>query len=310
MHPAYSVIFFTTTAGAGYGLLALLGIASALGILPPDFWLGLVGLGLALGLVSAGLLSSTGHLGRPERAWRALSQWRSSWLSREGVASLVTYVPALLFAGGWVLLGRNRGWVAGAGLLAAAGAVVTVWCTAMIYASLKPVAEWHNRLTPAAYLIFSAMTGATLLNAIASPLGVVSRVPLLTAIGATLLGWTFKEIIWRRNGELSMPATANSATGLQGGHVRSVEWPHTERNYLLKEMGFRIARKHAVRLRAFARATAFALPLALLALAAGATDAIAESLSVIAVSLQLAGILVERWLFFAEARHTVMLYYG
>src|SRR3546814_4853981 len=83
MHPAASVIFFTTASGAGYGLLFLLGIAGAFGLAPPDLALGLVGFTLSLGLITAGLLASTFHLGRPERAWRALSQWRSSWLPRE-----------------------------------------------------------------------------------------------------------------------------------------------------------------------------------------------------------------------------------
>src|SRR3546814_17976234 len=87
MHPAYSVVFFTTASGAGYGLLALMGLFGALGLLPPDPWLGAVGLGMALAAITAGLLSSTVHLGHPERAWRAFSQWRSSWLSREGVAA-------------------------------------------------------------------------------------------------------------------------------------------------------------------------------------------------------------------------------
>ena len=108
MHPAFSVVFFTTATGAGYGLLALLGVLGGFQIIPPDFWLGFVGMGLALCLIAAGLLSSTGHLGRPERAWRAFSQWRSSWLSREGVASVATFVPAGLFGIGWVLLGRER----------------------------------------------------------------------------------------------------------------------------------------------------------------------------------------------------------
>ena len=80
-------------------------------MIPADFWLGLIGLGLALGLIAAGLLSSTGHLGRPERAWRAFSQWRSSWLSREGVASVATFIPAGLFGIGWVLLAAPAaGW--------------------------------------------------------------------------------------------------------------------------------------------------------------------------------------------------------
>src|SRR5262245_31472967 len=98
MHPAYSIVVFTTATGAGYGLLALLGLVAATGAIPADFWLGLVGLGLALGLISAGLMSSAAHLGRPERAWRALSQWRSSWLSREAVAALATFVPATFLA--------------------------------------------------------------------------------------------------------------------------------------------------------------------------------------------------------------------
>ena len=117
MHPAYSVIFFTTATGAGYGLLGLLGLLSVLGMAPADFWFGIVGFGLAFGLIASGLLSSTGHLGHPERAWRAFSQWRSSWLSREGVVAVVTFVPAGLFAIGWVILGRTDGWVAVAALL-------------------------------------------------------------------------------------------------------------------------------------------------------------------------------------------------
>jgi len=111
MHPAFSVIFFTTASGAGYGLLALLGVSAASGLLPSDRWLGAVALGLALALVTAGLLSSTAHLGRPERAWRAFSQWRSSWLSREGVMSIITFVPALVFAYGWVVENRTDGFV-------------------------------------------------------------------------------------------------------------------------------------------------------------------------------------------------------
>ena len=95
MHPAYSVIFFTTASGAGYGLLALLAAFGSAGALPPERWLGIVGIVGALALITFGLLSSTFHLGNPQRAWRAFSQWRTSWLSREGVASTLTYLPAL-----------------------------------------------------------------------------------------------------------------------------------------------------------------------------------------------------------------------
>ncbi|MBZ9770543.1 dimethyl sulfoxide reductase anchor subunit [Mesorhizobium sp. CA6] len=310
MHPAFSVVFFTTATGAGYGLLALLGLLGGSGVIPADFWLGLVGMGLALGLVVAGLLSSTGHLGRPERAWRAFSQWRSSWLSREGVASVATFIPAGLFGIGWVLLGRSGGWVAIAGLLAAAGAVVTICTTAMIYASLKPIAQWHSRYTLPAYLIFAVMTGSVLANALLQGFKLGSTAMPIWALLATLAGWGWKLATWRYNDRLEIPTTANTATGLAGGTVRSIEWPHTEENYLLKEMGFRIARKHSAKLRLITQALAFAVPAILLAIAyflPGPLSAIASMLAAVA---QLAGMLVERWLFFAEAKHTVTLYYG
>src|SRR5262245_16278734 len=105
MHPAYSVIVFTTASGAGYGLLFWLAILTVFDNLPPDPILGVVGLGTAFALITAGLLSSTAHLGRPERAWRAFSQWRTSWLSREGVAAIGTFVPFGLFAFGWLYVG-------------------------------------------------------------------------------------------------------------------------------------------------------------------------------------------------------------
>ena len=310
MHPASSVVFFTTATGAGYGLLALLGVLGGFQIIPPDFWLGLIGMGLALGLIGAGLLSSTGHLGRPERAWRAFSQWRSSWLSREGVASVITFILAGLFGIGWVFFGRTNGWVAIAGLLAACGAVVTVCTTGMIYASLKPIAQWHSRYTLPAYLIFATMTGSVLLNALLQGFGVASMAVLALSLLATLAGWGWKLVTWRYNDRLEIPTTANTATGLAGGTVRSLEWPHTEENYLLKEMGFRIARKHSAKLRMLTQGLAFALPVLLLAATFALPWPFAAVPSVLAAIVQFAGMLVERWLFFAEAKHTVTLYYG
>jgi DMSO reductase anchor subunit len=209
-----------------------------------------------------------------------------------------------------VFFGVTQGWMALAGVLAAIGAAVTVCTTAMIYASLKPVAEWANRYTLPGYLIFAAMTGLVLLHALLSAFGLGSRGLAATALVATLAGWAFKEAIWRHNDRLDMPATANSATGLAGGTVRSVEWPHTEKNYLLKEMGFRVARKHAERLRNLVRLAAFAAPALLLAVALLGVPAMALVAALLAPIVQLAGMLVERWLFFAQARHTVMLYYG
>src|SRR5205814_10643708 len=142
--PALTVIVFTTMSGPGYGLLFLIGVLSGTAVLPESRWFGLVALGLSLGLASIGLVASTFHLGHPERAWRAFSQWRSSWLSREGVSSVATYAPALLFALGWLVIGSTSGIWALFGALSAAGAIATIVCTAFIYQSLKPIQRWSN----------------------------------------------------------------------------------------------------------------------------------------------------------------------
>src|SRR5579862_5903884 len=107
MHPALSIIFFTTASGAGFALLLLIGIGVPLQLLPENAGFGLAVLATAFTLAAGGLVSSVFHLGRPERAWRAFSQWRSSWLSREGVMAVLTFLPALLFAFGWTIQNRT-----------------------------------------------------------------------------------------------------------------------------------------------------------------------------------------------------------
>jgi DMSO reductase anchor subunit len=310
MHPALSVIVFTTATGTGYGLLAWLGVFAAGGILPGNLGFALAALGIALTLITGGLLSSTLHLGRPERAWRAFSQWRSSWLSREGVASIVTYVPAGLFALGWVVYGRTDGAVAWAGLFAAVCAIATVVTTGMIYASLRPVAQWHTRYTMPGYVIYSLMSGAVLLNALLYVAQHESRAVSWIAFGLVAVGWFWKNLTWHYSESLTSSTTLNTATGLAAGEVRSIEWPHSEENYLLKEMGYRIARKHAAKLRIFVHVLAFGVPLAATEIAILSEGWLAASAAVLAALAMIPGLLVERWLFFAEAKHTVTLYYG
>ncbi|TIO56012.1 MAG: dimethyl sulfoxide reductase anchor subunit, partial [Mesorhizobium sp.] len=134
--------------------------------------------------------------------------------------------------------------------------------------------------------------------------------PDVGALLATLAGWGWKLATWHYNDRLGIPTTANTATGLAGGTVRSIEWPHTEENYLLKEMGFRIARKHRAKLRRITQVLAFAVPAILLVIAFALPWPFAAAASLLAALMQFAGMLVERWLFFAEAKHTVTLYYG
>ncbi len=309
MHPAFSVIFFTTASGAGYGLLALSGVLAPLHLIPADRGFAVTTLALAVGLITAGLLSSTAHLGHPERAWRAFSQWRSSWLSREGVLTVATYIPAAVFGIGWVFFGRLDGSIAVAGFAAAALAAVTVYCTAMIYASLKPIHAWHNSWVAPVYVVLALMTGTLWLNALTHIWGAGRPWLGVLAAATTLAGLLVKEGYWRFIDTTSGPSTPESATGLKG-QVAFLEGPHTEENYLLREMGYAIARKHSVKLRQVARILGFVLPLALTLLALALGGTIAVPATMLAAAAGLLGVLVERWLFFAEARHTVTLYYG
>lgn len=311
MHPALSVIVFTTLSGAGYGLLCGLGLYAAAGLLPADRVLGFVAMTLSLGAVTIGLLSSTFHLGHPERAWRAFAQWRSSWLSREGVSSMITYMPAAIFGAGWVFLQQTSGYWGLAGLASSVGAVVTVICTAYIYRSLKPIPRWHNHWVVPNYLALAAMTGALLLLMLSHLFGYTLPCLNGVALAAIVIAFVVKMAYWRFIDNARPVSTANTATGLTTlGEVRLFEAPHTSENYLLKEMGYRIARKHARKLRMLSVVFAFLLPF-IFALATYATSGVVAALfSLVAAVLAMIGVLTERWLFFAEAKHSVTLYYG
>ncbi len=311
MHPAFSVIFFTTASGAGYGLVALTGFWFALGRLPAGTWFAFWSLGLGTTLITAGLLASTFHLGHPERAWRAVSQIRSSWLSREGVAALATYVPLAVFGLAWVIAGKVTAIASLAAVATAIMAMITVWCTAMIYRSLKPIRQWCNGHVVPVYLVLSVMSGALALDALLRVWGVPDRALTAICALAMALAVVLKEGYWRFIDHAPAVSTAESATGLGGfGRVQLLDPPHTGSNYLMKEMGYQIARKHALKLRRVALSLGFALPLLLTLAAALFSGPLAGLASLLAVISALAGILVERWLFFAEAKHSVTLYYG
>lgn len=307
MHPAYSVIFFTSASGGGYGLLVWLGLLGATGQLPHDRWLGFTGFAWALLMVTAGLLSSTVHLGHPERAWRAFSQWRSSWLSREGVMSVATYIPAGITAIGWVFLERILPW---SGLLMALLAVLTICCTAMIYASLKTIRRWRHPLTLPGYLAIGLSSGALWLACLAPAFG-AGQGALWLAIFSLAVAGLLKLVYWYSIDHARPGSATASATGLGApGKVHLFAAPHTAENYLQREMGFQIARKHAVKLRRIALLLGFLLPVLLCLLAALLPAFLAFLALMLAVIANGAGVLTERWLFFAEARHAVTLYYG
>ena len=311
MHPAYSVIFFTTASGLGYGLLVMFGLAAGFGFLPAERWLGLTGLGLALGLITFGLLSSTFHLGHPERAWRAFSQWRSSWLAREGVLAVATYAPAGLLGIGWVFFEANDGPWGLAGLVGAVLALATVYATSMIYASLKAIPRWHQALVPAAYLVFALMTGAVWFDAVVRLFERGNAALSVAAIVLLVIGWSLKLRYWTSIDRAAAVSTSGTATGLAHlGEVRLLESPHTGANYLNREMGFRVARKHAQKLRRLAMIFGAVLPVLLLIAGLMSPPTLSAFAGVLAALIMMIGVIVERWLFFAEARHVVNLYYG
>jgi DMSO reductase anchor subunit len=309
MHPAYSVILFTTASGAGLGLLVWLALFALLGLVPAEPWLGFAGFFLAFALLTAGLFSSMAHLGRPERAWRAFSQWRTSWLSREGVMAVATYAPAGLFAIGWVLLDTIEGFYALMGWLTVLCAVVTLYTTGMIYASLRTIRQWHQPLTAPLYVVLGLASGAALFNVLLAFNGLSGRRLTWLLIALIAFAAALKWLYWLAIDGEAREYTVEAATGLGHlGKVRPLEPPHTQPNFVMREMGYKVARKHARRLRDLTLLLAFGLPIAFLLLSLAFAPGV--GLPLLAASSMAAGLVVERWLFFAEAEHVAMLYYG
>jgi DMSO reductase anchor subunit len=308
MHPAFSVIFFTVASGAGFGLFSLLFIA--------DFFkLGggfsqdqLVAGGLiAMGLVVFGLLSSTFHLANPKNAWRAVSRFRTSWLSREGVFAIVFMPLALLYLGS-IMFDAPQWLRVASGFLTAVMAWITVFSTGMIYACLKTIRQWNTPLVPANYLALGYASGSLLLllGAVIAGLDTtpyIAMSALIMAIAAVLKAIYY---FWIRSPGLS--PTINTATGLTRAKVKLLDTGHTHGTFLTQEFGFQIARQKAGLLKVVVFMVGFALPGLMLMWVFNQ-----EGGHVAAVIAAVAGILgaaVERWLFFAEARHVVNLYHG
>ena len=289
MHPAPSVIIFTTLSGLGFGLLAFLclGYPSMGGLVAFVFFA--IGFGLAIG----GLLSSTFHLGHPERAIKAFSQWKSSWLSREAWLSLFALVLSGIYALGRIFFDIDLAII---GLLSAIFCIATVFATSMIYAQLKTVPRWNSGATPIAFLVFSIAGGALLSGQISVAL------PLLALAGVIqILSWILGDKAFTQSG--TNLATATQLT-LNPSEVRSFEAPHTVTNYLLQEFVYKVGRKHSSKLRIMGSILAFGMPIIFLSLP------FSHFIALLAVITHIAGMFIIRWLFFAQAEHVVGLYYG
>jgi DMSO reductase anchor subunit len=318
MRPAISVILLTTLIGAGQGLLlALVGVEAGarLALLPPADPLSFhaAGSAVALALLAAGLVASFFHLGRPERAWRAAARWRSSWLSREVI--VLPLLMALVAVYG-LAHAAGLGVGAGAGIasptlaigaLAVVAALALYVCTAMVYACMRLLAEWHTPLTLVNYTLLGAASGCTLASALAalaapSAVAAVSVAAIvLTALAAVARGAS----MWR-NARLKPASTLRTAIGIEHPAIRQMSQGFGTRAFATREF-FHGASPRQLRTVEIAFVLlAFALPLALLAL--GRAPASPALLSAAFVA-QYIGLLAERWCFFAEARHPQNLYH-
>jgi len=308
MHPAFSVIFFTVASGAGFGLFSLLFIADT-------FKLGggfsreqlVIGGLSALALIVFGLLSSTFHLANPKNAWRAFNRFRTSWLSREGVFAVVFMPLALVYllciwfdAPLWL---REL-----TGLLSAVLAWITVFSTGMIYACLKTIRQWHSPLVPANYLALGYASGSLilLLGAVISGLDTlpyIAMAALILSVAAVL-----KAIYYFWISSPGLGPTINTATGLTRAKVKLLDTGHTHGTFLTQEFGFQLARQKAGLLKVVVFVLGFGLPGLMLVWVFNQQGG--QGAAIVAVVGGIIGAAVERWLFFAEARHVVNLYHG
>jgi DMSO reductase anchor subunit len=321
MHPAFSVVFLTTLIGAGQGLfLALFTVESyaAFGLLPvqsDDFYAS--GSAVALVLLVLGLIASFFHLGHPERAWRAATQWRTSWLSRE-VIVLPAFMGTVFLYGVAHWLGINPELAqlpSGApvkvtavlGTLGTLLAFALFVCTAMIYACLRFLREWHTPLTVINYILLGGASGFTLAAALAAG-GAPEVMPLLAgwALIITALGLIGRVAALIRNARLKPKSTLQSAIGVKhpmivqktmgmmGGAFNTREFFHGRTLAMLRSVKW------------FFLLAVFAVPLALLGIGLSLTTG---DLLIFAFLVQYVGLLAERWFFFAQANHPQNLYY-
>ncbi len=317
MKPALSILFFTVLSGAGLGVLALTGCV-ALFHLPwlfPEALPKAAGLGLAL--TTAGLASSTLHLANPRNAWRALSRFRTSWLSREAVFALLLIVVVVALVAALVagIEGLLRSLLA---TLTIALAWTVLVCTAMIYASLKPIRQWHTRFTPVAYFVLGHWSGALLLLAVArvdaSNSVRLAHLCLALAVVVAIVKIGYWRAIRSPAGAVSLEQAIGVAQGVRPPagpgtpsvmRARLLDAGHTGGTFLTDEFGFRLARAHRTLLLTTFWLAGVVVPLAWVIGAWWQTPIV-----VVACLLNLIGLLAERALFFADARHTVRLYHG
>ncbi|MBN8486217.1 MAG: dimethyl sulfoxide reductase anchor subunit [Burkholderiales bacterium] len=300
MKPAFSVIFLTTLIGAAQGLFLLLVGSQALGLAHTEFLI--LGGVVCLVLAALGLFASFFHLGHPERAWRAATMWRTSWLSREVIALPVFMGSVLCWTASLAM-----GWPGAAvwALLGALACVVLFLCTAMIYASLKFLQEWASAYTLVNYVLLGCASGATLAAALAALRQAELAPPyVLIAITLTVAGAVSRSLSLRRNARLRPRSTLQTAIGIRHPHIVQIATGFLGGSFNTREFFHGQPQAVMVLARNGFLVLAFALPLLLLALSISY-----PMLLPVAFVVQYLGLLLERWFFFAQSSHPQNLYY-
>jgi DMSO reductase anchor subunit len=323
MHPAFSVIILTTLIGAGQGLfLALFTIESyaAFDLLPRQqsaFYA--VGSAIALAFLVGGLVASFFHLGRPERAWRSATQWRTSWLSRE-VIVLPAFMGTVFLYGAahWLDINPVLAWLptgAPVNVTAVLGTIGTVLafalfvCTGMIYACLRFLREWHTWLTVANYILLGGASGFTLAAAYAA-----GAAPELVrffagwALLITAIGLVTRSASLIRNARLKPRSTLQSAIGIKHPHIVQKTQGAMGGSFNTREFFHGRSAGFLRSIKWWFLAAAFAAPMVLLAMSMSDSGGGIELLTM-TFAIQYLGLLVERWFFFAQANHPQNLYY-
>ncbi|RZL88561.1 MAG: DMSO reductase [Variovorax sp.] len=303
MNPAFSVVIFTTIAGAAQGLVVTLALAALAGMpVAPGF--ASLALIVAEAMLLIGLGASFGHLGRPERAWRAVLMWRTSWLSRE-VIVLPTFIGVVAL---WWLALRNGIQTPLLPLAAILVAALLWYCTAMIYACLRFIQEWAQPLTIVNFTLIGLSSGLVLVSALGALMGeqALLQVTGPCALVVTLVAWATRTLALRRNAALKPRSTLQSATGIQAPKLVQKSMGMSAGSFNTREFFHGASRAALKQVKLAFIVLAFALPALLLVWAIAASSTLAF---VLAFALQVPGLVAERWFFFAQARHPQNLYY-
>ena len=289
MHPAPSIILFTVLSGFGFGLISIIGLLQFLSVISMFDLIIYSIIGVIFATV--GLVSSFFHLANKKNAIKSLSQWQTSWLSREAIASIFCL---LVVFGNIIWAVSQNNYISQVGVVLFFLSLFTIFTTSMIYAQLKTVPSWNNALTPAIFVCAALTGGAILLTDYAS-------LVLLLVFGTLQISfWYIAD-----RGFQDKETSVGTALGYnKNEEIRPFDVAHTNRNYLLNEMVYKVARKHSVKIRYISFFMAFVFPMSLILIFPNNF-----SVSVSAITIHLIGIYFSRWLFFAEAKHSVSFYY-